>query len=250
MIQLRPQRQPFQALGVRLRRGRTLRLTLDESAHATLLHAHLKRHGQAILYAATPAADYGWIGGHAHEIALPLVTTRLAAPNPLRGPLPTVTNTHGHLPGAPEAAWISAKLFTHPERIGEIVTAHLPGLLTSLDVPACWWLRYRSPQETDHLRLRLRATPGRYAECSTAVGGWVARMRRAGLVGRLVFDTYFPEVGRYGEGEALAAAESVFAADSATVAALLRHLPAAEPDLALVVANLVGIVGGFFGDTD
>ncbi|MCP2257242.1 Lantibiotic dehydratase, C terminus [Streptoalloteichus tenebrarius] len=83
---------------------RTLRLTLDEPTHATLLHAHLKRHGQAILFAATPAADYGWIGGHAHEIALPLVTTRPPAPHPLSGALPAVTNTHGHLPATPETA--------------------------------------------------------------------------------------------------------------------------------------------------
>ena len=229
---------------------RTLRLTLDEPAHATLLHAHLKRHGQAILYPATPAAEYGWIDGHAHEIALPLVTTRPAAPDPLRGLLPAVTNTHGHLPGAPDSAWISAKLFTHPERMSELVAEALTSLLTTLDTPACWWLRYRSTQETDHLRLRLRTTPGRYAECSHAVGEWTQRMRQAGLVGRLVFDTYSPEIGRYGHGEALDAAENVFVADSATVAALLRHLPAAEPHLALVVANLVGIVGGFFGDTD
>ncbi|MCP2261659.1 thiopeptide-type bacteriocin biosynthesis domain-containing protein [Streptoalloteichus tenebrarius] len=44
-------------------------------------------------------------------------------------------------------------------------------------------------------------------------------MRQAGLVGRLVFDTYFLEVGRYGQGEALEAAENVFVADSATVTA-------------------------------
>lgn len=229
---------------------RTLRLTLDEPTHATLLHAHLKRHGQAILYPATPAAEYGWIDGHAHEIALPLVTTQPAAPNPLCGPLPAVTNTHGHLPAAPDSAWISAKLFTHPERMGELIAQALPGLLTTLDTPTSWWLRYRSHQEPDHLRLRLRTTPGRYAECLTAVGEWAQRMRQAGLVGRLVFDTYVPEIGRYGDGGALDAAENVFAADSATAAAFLRHLPAAEPDLALVVANMVGIVRGFFGDTD
>ncbi|MDQ3577084.1 MAG: lantibiotic dehydratase [Actinomycetota bacterium] len=228
---------------------RTLRLTLDESAHATLLHVHLKRHGQAIIYPATPATEYGWIGGHAHEIALPLVTTRPAAPDPLRGALPAVTNTHGHLPGAPDSAWISAKLFTHPERMGELVTEALPSLLTKLDAPVSWWLRYRSHQETDHLRLRLRTIPGHYAESSNTVGEWARRMRQAGLVGRLVFDTYSPEVGRYGHGEALDAAENVFVADSATVVALLRHLPA-ELDLALVVVNMVGIVTGFFGDPD
>ncbi|MBB5803868.1 hypothetical protein F4560_003636 [Saccharothrix ecbatanensis] len=63
---------------------RTLRLTLDEPAHVTLLHAHLVRHGQAVLYEATPTSDYGWIDSHAHEIALPLVTTRPAAPDPAR----------------------------------------------------------------------------------------------------------------------------------------------------------------------
>ncbi|ABD12882.1 conserved hypothetical protein [Frankia casuarinae] len=227
---------------------RTLRLTLNEPAHATLLHAHLKRHGQAILYAATPAADYGWIDGHAHEIALPPVTICPAAPGPLHGLLPVVTNTHGHLPGAPDATWLSAKLFTHPERIGEIVAEALPGLLATLDTPACWWLRYRSRQETDHLRLRLRTTPDCYAQYSNAVGEWAQRMRQAGLAGRLVIDTYSPEVGRYGHGEALDAAENVFAADSATMAALLRHQPTTEVDLGLVVANMVGIVSGFFGD--
>ncbi len=226
---------------------RTLRLTLDEPAHATLLHTHLKRHGQAILYEATPAAEYGWIDGHAHEVALPLVTTRAAAPNPLRGPLPVVTNTHGHLPGSPEATSLSAKVYTHPERITEIITEHLPTLLAALDPkPSCWWLRYHSPQETDHLRLRIRTD--HYVACTNAVGEWSQRMRQAGMVGRLVIDTYYPEIGRYGHGEAMDAAEDVFAADSHLVAAALRDLPAtvAHPT-ALAVANMVGILSGFFG---
>ncbi|MEU0513370.1 lantibiotic dehydratase [Amycolatopsis sp. NPDC006125] len=228
---------------------RTLRLTLDEPAHATLLHAHIKRHGQAILLAASPAAECGWIDGHVHEIALPLVTTRPPAPDPLHDALPAVTNTHGQLPGAPGSTWISAKLFTHPERIDELITEALPGLLNTLDTPLCWWLRYRSPQETDHLRLRLEATPGRYSQYTQTVGEWTQRMRQAGLIQRLVIDTYYPEVGRYGADGALDAAENVFAADSATVTALLRHLPTAKPKLALVPANMAGIVTGFFGDT-
>jgi thiopeptide-type bacteriocin biosynthesis protein len=196
----------------------------------------------------TPAADYGWIDGHAHEIAIPLITTRPAAPDPLQGRrTPVVTNTHGHLPGA---TWLSAKMFTHPERMNEIITENLPGLLATLDTPVCWWLRYRSPQETDHLRLRLRTTPDHYAECLKVVGEWAQRMRHEGLVGRLVIDPYYPEVGRYGHGEALDAAENVFAADSTAVAAQLRHQPTTDPDLALVVANMVGIIGAFYGDPD
>ncbi|MGH8920468.1 MAG: thiopeptide-type bacteriocin biosynthesis protein, partial [Actinomycetes bacterium] len=229
---------------------RTLRLTLDEPAHAALLHAHLKRHGQAILYETTPAAEYGWIDGHAHEVALPLITTRAAAPNPLRGPLPEVTNTHGHLPGFPETTWLSVKIHTHPERMNEIITEDLPRLLAALDPePSCWWLRYHSPQETDHLRLRIRTDHNHYAACTNAVGEWTQRMRQAGMVGRLVIDTYYPEIGRYGHGPALDAAEDVFAADSHLVAAALRSLPAtiAHPT-ALAVANMVGIINAFFGD--
>ncbi|HEU0087970.1 MAG TPA: lantibiotic dehydratase [Pseudonocardiaceae bacterium] len=227
---------------------RTLRLSLDQPAHAVLLHAHLARHRQAILHCATLAEEYGWLDGHAHEIAFPLVTTRPPAPNPLYGPLPVVTNSQGHLPGAPDSRWLSAKLFTHPERISEIVTEHLPNLLTSLNYPDCWWLRYRDPHETDHLRLRLATTPDHYGTYTNIVGEWAARMRHAGLVGRLVLDTYAPETGRYGDGPALDAAEAVFAADSAVVAAVLAHQPQLDPDIALIVANMVGVVTGFFGE--
>src|SRR5206468_4167494 len=118
---------------------------------------------------------YGWLDGHAHEIAFPLVTTRPAAPAPLHGPLPVVTNSHGQLPGTTDARWLSAKLFTHPERITDIVTEHLPGLLTSLNDPDCWWLRYHSPHETDHLRLRLAAPSGYYGTYANMVGEWAQR---------------------------------------------------------------------------
>ncbi|WP_228685244.1 thiopeptide-type bacteriocin biosynthesis protein [Amycolatopsis thermoflava] len=177
------------------------------------------------------------------------MTTRPPAPDPLDGALPAVTNTLGQLPGAPGSRWISAKLFTHPERIDELITDELPDLLSTLDAPLCWWLRYRSLQETDHLRLRLEATPGHYSQYTQVIGEWTQRMRQAGLVERLVIDTYYPEVGRYGAGEALDAAENVFAADSATAAALLRYLPTATPKLALVPVNMAGILTGFFGDT-
>jgi lantibiotic biosynthesis protein len=227
---------------------RTLRLSLDQPVHAALLHAHLTRHGQAILYRATAANDYGWLDGHAHEIAVPLATIRPAAPNPLLGPLPTVTNSHGLLPGAPDAQWLSAKLFTHPERITEIVTEGLLGLLISLNNPECWWLRYHSPNETDHLRLRIAIPPGYYGTCTDVVGEWAQQMRNKGLLGRLALDTYVPETGRYGHGPALQAAETVFAADSSVVATMLRQQPAPEIDVGPIVANMVGIVSGFFGE--
>ena len=49
-----------------------------------------------------------------------------------------------------------------------------------------------------------------------AIGDWARQLHRDGLAARLVFDPYQPEVGRYGDGPAMDAAEAVFVADSAS----------------------------------
>jgi thiopeptide-type bacteriocin biosynthesis protein len=230
---------------------RTLLLVLDEQIHAAILRTHLARHGHATLTEATGPAELGWIAGHAHEIALPMVTTRPAACCPLAGPLPAVTNsTHGQLPGSPDAAWLYAKIHTHPERHDEIIAERLPELLATLgESPRWWFVRYRSPFETDHLRLRLRIPDHElYGAYAVAVGSWAHGLRRAGLARRLVFDSYQPEIGRYGSGPAMDAAEEVFVGDSRAVAAGLRQLPAAVIDpMTLAAVSMVDIVSGFLG---
>lgn len=78
-----------------------------------------------------------------------------------------------------------------------------------------------------------------------SVAGWAERLRADGLLGRLAFDTYFPEQGRY---VAMPAAEEVFAADSRLVLAQLTHHPA-DPERALVVTglSLFNVATGFLG---
>lgn len=231
---------------------RTLRLTFDESAHTQILREHLRRHGHAVLTEAATAEEFCWIDGHAHEIAVPLLRTGPPAPTPVITSMPELTNhLHGQPPGSAQTEWLYAKIYAHPERHDEIITDHLPRLLDALHGrPDCWLVRYRSNDEPDHLRLRLRIRDtqqlGGYA---AAVGDWVQRLRQDGLVGRLVFDTYYPEVGRYGSGAAMRAAEAVFAADSRAVSAALRHLPATGVHpTALAAANMVDIVCGFHTD--
>ncbi|GAA0705119.1 lantibiotic dehydratase [Kitasatospora atroaurantiaca] len=228
---------------------RTLRLALDEPLHVAILTAHLEQAGQAFLTETATAEDSGWLGGHAHEIAVPLARSGPGAPSPLAGSLPRIdTRTHGTLPGIPAGRWVNAKIPSHPEYFTEIITAHLPQLLASLDQPPCWFVRYRSPNESDHLRLRLRVPDGGQGEVAEAVGRWGQRLRDGGLAGGLSLDTYTPEIGRYGNGPALEAAERVFTADSRLVIAQLRHLPPAtvHPS-ALVALNMVHIAEGFLG---
>lgn len=231
---------------------RSLRLALDEPAHAEILHSHLQQHGHAILGEVAAPEAFDWAGGHVHEIAVPLVSTVPPVPAP-----PVVTSpvlsagSHGQIPGSANSTWLYAKLFTHPSRMNEIITDRISQLLAVVDpAPRWWFVRYRGLHETDHLRLRL-ATPDRdtSARVMAALGDWAEQLRADGVAARLTIDTYLPETGRYGAGEAMDAAESVFAADSAAVAAQLRLAAEFGMNPAVLTAvGMVDIVAGFLGD--
>ncbi|MGN3958251.1 lantibiotic dehydratase [Streptomyces sp. WAC8370] len=230
---------------------RTRRLQLDVPAHAAVLRAHLDREGDAVLTEAPAEESYGWIGGHVHEIALPMTSTRWPIPDPLSGFLPVLTNsTLGPVPGVAQAPWLNAKIYSHPEQFDELIGAHLARLVTQLPgTPEWWFVRYRTPNDLDHLRLRVRTrSPGQYAACTELVAGWAAGLRREGLSSRLVFDTYTPEIGRYGPGAALRCAEAVFTTDSAyTVAALQGPGADGVDGRALAAVGMVDTACGLLG---
>lgn len=227
---------------------RTLRVDLEEPLHAAILHAQLTRYGDALLTEAPDSAAFGWIDGHAHEIAIPLVSTRPAAPSLMTGTLPVLSNTDSsQLPAGPNGRWLYARLHAHRERHDEIITAHLPDLTAALGGAEMWFIRYHNPEQPDHLRLRIRLTnPAEFGPYATAVGSWAQRLREMGLSEHLLFDTYTPEVGRYGGIDALSAAEDVFIADSRLVIAELRHLADQLDPLVLTAASMVGLLVDFF----
>jgi lantibiotic biosynthesis protein len=200
---------------------RRLRLSLDEPIDLALLRAHLEgTTADAAVSEAPVASDYGWFAGRAHEIVIPLAATMAPAAAPaimtISGPLPLIGREHGILPGSQV---LFAKFYGHPDGFDTILTGHLPALLATWEEPPMWWfVRYRDPRP--HLRLRLHlAASSDYGQAADRVGAWAAELRRAGLIGDLTLDTYHPETARYGSGAALAAAETVFAADSTAVLA-------------------------------
>ncbi|WP_406308085.1 lantibiotic dehydratase [Streptomyces griseoaurantiacus] len=230
---------------------RTRRLQLDVPAHIAVLRAHLDRAGQAVLTEAPPEESYGWIGGHVHEIALPMTSTRPPASDPLSGFLPVLTNsTLGPVPGAAQAPWLNAKIYTHPDQFEELIGTHLARLVAQLpDAPEWWFVRYRAPHDLDHLRLRIRTrSPGQHTAYTELVARWATGLRREGLTSRLVFDTYTPEIGRYGPSAALRSAEAVFTADSAYTLAALQGLGADLIDgRALAAVGMVDIACALLG---
>ncbi|SNQ46605.1 conserved hypothetical protein [Frankia canadensis] len=234
---------------------RQLRLDLRQAAHRALLREHVDRSGSARLVEAAPAGAFGWLEGHAHEIVVLLLADQ-AARGPERrlaqatSPMPRVIRRdHGHRPGM--SSWLYVKLYGHPDRQTEVLGEHLPDLLAIWDAPPRWWfIRYRDPDRQAHIRLRV-ALPdaAAFGPAATRVSAWADRLATQGLLRDVEFATYRPEIGRWGDGDLMTAAEKVFAADSEALLAQFAqpHRPSAE---ALAAAHIVAIAVGFTGGPD
>lgn len=220
-----------------------LPLDMDHPTDRALLRARLDRAGKVELREGHTPADVAWIG-RAHEL---LITTRLAhipPADPLPRPQP-ITRDTGHLPG--RSRWLCARIPGHPDRQDEILSEHVPRLLDTWDHPTLWWFRRHrdmtQPDIDQHLSLHLcLPTPELYGAAATKVGDWAADLRERGLLPCLCLDTYHPETGRYGHGPAMAAAEDVFAADSAAALAQIEMTArTGTPAQALTAAGLLDL---------
>ncbi|MDT0377202.1 lantibiotic dehydratase [Streptomyces sp. DSM 42041] len=219
---------------------RRLRLDLDEPMGRAVLRSHLESADGPVILTETPAVDdYGWCGGRAHEVVIPLAATTPADPAPafLTGAAPPVTRS--------DRSVVYVKLHGQPEAFDTILTAHMGALLRRWPTPPRWWFaRYLHP--APHLRLRIHDADWR---ASGHVADWAADLRHAGLAGQVTFDNYHPETGRYGTGQAMAAAEALFAADSAAVLAQLACLASARDihPQALTASSLVDLAAAVMG---
>ncbi len=180
---------------------RRIRLDLDEAAHLHAVRAELDRCGHTTVREAPDPSAFGWLDGRAHDIVIPLAAT--AQPIPPRAWWGrAISREHGHLPGSGD--WLYVKLYAHPDRQTALLTRHLPHLLSGWDNEPQWWfLRYHDPQQHLRLRIRLRGTDD-VATAAARVAEWTAELRRLGLVGQVQWDTYYPEIGRFGDAAAMA----------------------------------------------
>jgi thiopeptide-type bacteriocin biosynthesis protein len=202
-----------------------------------------------LIEAPEPDAD-GWCDGRPHTVVFPMTSQRKPVPGPRVDVLPVLGREHGHVPGSLGAAWQYAKLYVAEHRMNPLLVNELPALLGDLGERAYWFVRYpqaREGEENDHLRLRIRVDNDADKVLST-VTAWADRLRAAGRLSRLAFDTYYPEAGRY---LAIEEAEAVFTADSQFVLALLTHATGSEPSPLVVTAlSMFDVAAAFLGDRD
>ncbi|MEO3972337.1 lantibiotic dehydratase [Streptomyces sp. CAU 1734] len=220
-------------------------LDLDEPGHRTLLREHLDRTHIAVLVEAPEG--YGWCGGRAHEVVLPLKAVRPTAWPSLPAPTPARSLSPAQMQPPAASSVLLAALYGDARRQDVVLAQHLPGLLERLGNPPWWFIRFRDPAQ--HLRLRIALPhPGAFGETARTVSEWADELRQAGLLADLRYPTSYREMGRWGSGAAWDAAEDVFRTDSRAVVAQLAQRQRLR-QRALVAAHSVAIVSAFLGST-
>ncbi|MFD3514888.1 lantibiotic dehydratase [Streptomyces sp. NPDC058657] len=226
-------------------------LHIDFGRHIprALLRSCLDRTGLVELREAGTEQDRAWIG-RPHQLLIPLANAAPPATSP-RSVIPTLVIR----PTPDQPSVLCARLYTHPQRHDEILTAHLPHLLGQFeDLPRWWFSRYRNafrPDGDQHLVLYLSLPAGGFGEASERVDGWAASLHHQRLIARLETASYQPQTGLYGHGPALEAAHAVFAADA--VAAVSQIRATGEDSItrqALAAASMVDLAVQFFHDRD
>ncbi|WP_327367975.1 lantibiotic dehydratase [Streptomyces sp. NBC_01217] len=227
---------------------RRLFLDLGEAGHRALLRRHLDRSCLAVLVEAPEPEAYGWCGGRAHEVVVPLKATRpptwplLPAPSRARALSAAQTQT----PAA--SSVLLAALYGDYRRQVVLISRYLPGLLEQLGSPPWWFIRFRDPDQ--HLRVRIALPdPEAFADTARTVSAWADELRSIGLLTDLRYPTSYREMGRWGSGTAWEAAEEVFRADSRAVLAQLAQ-PQCPGLRTLVAAHTVAIASAFLGSTE
>ncbi|RCG29469.1 lantibiotic dehydratase [Sphaerisporangium album] len=225
-----------------------LPLDLDQPLDRAVLRTRLGRAGRVELQEDHPPEGFGWIGRPA-ELLIPLTATD----SPPRH-LP-ITTAPGLALRPGDAPVLCAHLVGNPARFDDILTRHLPALVSEVaDLVTCWWVRrHRDMIRLDadqHLAVFLRLTDSRqYGPVAARLAALAAHLEARGLPAHLTLATYREQPGRYGEGAALTAAEQVFAAD--TRAAITQITMATSTGLsgqALAAASMAHLAAAFAPD--
>jgi thiopeptide-type bacteriocin biosynthesis protein len=204
-----------------------------------------------LLQEALPGLQDAWLpsadgGHHLVELVVSLAAMRTPQDRPHIRPTAAVTSEVRLRP--PGSDWLYLKLYGPRETQDEILTGPLRELFSKLGKSRLceewFFIRYADP--APHLRLRFHDTPQNLSDIVLPrVCEWAGQILAEGACDRFTFDTYEREVERYGGPDGMIMAESLFAADSRAVTALLNHSRTMDPTTVAVASidNLLSSVG-------
>ncbi|MEU2607674.1 lantibiotic dehydratase [Streptomyces albus] len=227
-----------------------LSLDLEDSAQRAWLRSEVttrSRLGPLTLLEGRERNAFGWSNGRANEFVLLMRSTATSTPAPSVRSATPVRRSDSHLPGA--SPYVCVRLHGPAHWGRDLIADHVPDLINELGDPM-WWLQPSdSPMHALTLLVRL-ATTHDAGRATAQIGAWTAQLIEAGVLSDCAMVPYRPFIGRWGTGEALAAAEGVLAADAAIIARQLAGAAGGVDERVLAAANLTQIVNAFCNGQD
>ncbi|MFJ9327220.1 lantibiotic dehydratase [Streptomyces sp. NPDC101230] len=225
-----------------------LRLDLEHPAHRALLRSQTERphFGQHTIAEAEPDDAYGWCGGRSHEFVTYLASSAPSRPAPVVHGAPVVRRDDAYLPGA--SRYLCARLYCQPQVRRALLPDHLPSLAAELP-PCVWWVTAHDDGDRPYTELALRLPHSADAVVALSrLGPWAAHLTATGVIRDVSVVPYRPHLGLWGSGDALAAAENTFSADTAVIAYQLAHPSLRISPPVLAAASVIALAGGFHQD--
>jgi thiopeptide-type bacteriocin biosynthesis protein len=185
---------------------------------------HIRKRSETVLVEMLPPPEAlpvrGPEGSFVHEIILPFVRkkTRLVAATGEKATAASRTLAVETGPGTvPESEWLFAKLYCSPSHADrlllELVRPLVEKTMQAGAARGWFFIRYGDPRW--HLRLRFHgAAAGLSAQVLPSLLEMANPFQRQGILWRMEFDTYEPELERYGGPAGTGVAEQFFQLDS------------------------------------
>ncbi|UFH55061.1 lantibiotic dehydratase [Spirosoma sp. KNUC1025] len=213
-------------------------LDTDHPASLAILQQAFKKEGQITLFEwleetirpLTRSADgQRWC----HEFVIPLTTFRHPPVRPSTYSVHTVSaSSSAARQFPPGSEWCYVKIYAGAAVLDELLTEKITALLNHLNekrlFKSWFFIRYADPEK--HLRLRFRAERGQETALLGGIGGWAnTLMATDKRIHRVQFDTYVPEIERFGP-YAIEACENWFSNDSQSVLDILATPTDSQPE--------------------
>ncbi|MBB4637134.1 lantibiotic dehydratase [Longimicrobium terrae] len=182
---------------------------------------------------------HGPEGRFTHEIVIPLLR---GAPVPPDAGAERAAYVHApdsaEVPRAyaPGSEWVYARLYCGAGSADAVLRDLVAPVVQRAreQIPSLEWFFLRYADPGFHIRLRFRTGARAAPHLMALLGQAAAPAIASGRLSRLVYDTYLPEVERYGGPGAIRLAEAVFAVDSEAALSLVT-LPAGGPPRDVIV---------------
>ncbi|WP_194843174.1 thiopeptide-type bacteriocin biosynthesis protein, partial [Paenibacillus polymyxa] len=156
------------------------------------------------------------------EYVIPLVRTNVEEPltpkqcedmNLIQRPI----REHSNIIYLPGSEWLYIKLYGMSEREEEFIGNYIRTFCEQVEnqgiINRYFIVRYKDPDH--HIRLRLHGEESVVCkQLIPAIHMWARRLKVGGLLSKIIFDSYEPEIERYGGKRLISIAERFFAVDS------------------------------------